>query len=174
MSKRAPQFERRERDYYPTPYEAVKPLIPHLRGVTRFAEPCAGEGHLVGHLQRHGLICAYEGDISYGYDALTHRFEDDAVFDAVISNFPWRRDLLHALIERCMAICPTWIIMDADWLHTRQAAPFIDQCSHVVSVGRVKWIEDSKHTGKDNVCWLRFHAQHVGGPRFIGREVANV
>lgn len=172
MSKRAPQFARRERDFYPTPYEAVLPLIPHLRGVKTFAEPCAGEGHLVGHLQRHGLICSYEGDISSGYDALTYRFEEDATFDAIISNFPWRRDILHPLIERCMSIAPTWIILDADWIHTKQSAAFIDQCSHVVSVGRVKWIEDSKHTGKDNSCWLRFHAQHTGGPRFIGREIA--
>ena len=45
MGKRS-NFERIERDYYPTPYEAVLPLIPHLKrhGIETFAEPCAGDG----------------------------------------------------------------------------------------------------------------------------------
>jgi hypothetical protein len=30
----------------------------------------------------------------------------------------------------------------------------------------VKWIEGSKHTGKDNYAWYRFAADHVGGPIF--------
>jgi hypothetical protein len=51
MGKRS-HFERRERDYYPTPAAAVPPLIPHLRlhGVRTFAEPCCGDGALVPHL----------------------------------------------------------------------------------------------------------------------------
>ena len=39
MGKRS-SFERRERDFYPTPRAAVLPLIPHLRGIRTFAEPC--------------------------------------------------------------------------------------------------------------------------------------
>ena len=45
MGKRS-AFERRAGDAYPTPIEAVLPLIPHLRGVRNFAEPCAGDGAL--------------------------------------------------------------------------------------------------------------------------------
>ena len=43
MGKRS-NFERREADFYPTPFEAVLPLIPYLRGIRTFAEPCAGDG----------------------------------------------------------------------------------------------------------------------------------
>jgi hypothetical protein len=50
-------FERRERDFYPTPYEAVLPLLPHLPERVRFIEPCAGDGRLVRHLERHGHHC---------------------------------------------------------------------------------------------------------------------
>jgi hypothetical protein len=32
MGKRS-NFERRERDFYPRPFEAVPPLIPYLRGI---------------------------------------------------------------------------------------------------------------------------------------------
>ncbi|WP_183749663.1 hypothetical protein [Rhizobium sp. BK196] len=181
MGKRS-NFARVEKDFYPTPYEAVLPLLPHLHGVETFAEPCAGEGHLVGHLQRHGYVCAYEGDISYGYDAMTHRFEDEATFDAIISNFPWTREILHPLIVRCMKIAPTWIILDADWAHTTmdtrpgvqpKTPDLLNRCSHIVSVGKVRWIEGSKHKSLDNVSWYRFHAQHTGGPKFIGREVVD-
>ena len=56
MGKRS-AFERRAGDAYPTPIEAVLPLIPHLRGVRNFAEPCAGDGALVRHLESFGLCC---------------------------------------------------------------------------------------------------------------------
>lgn len=172
MGKRS-NFERLERDAYQTiDPRAVEKLIPHLRGVKTFAEPCAGEGYLVGQLQAAGLVCAYEGDITTGLDALAHPFDADAVFDAIITNPPWRRDIMHEMILRFQAIAPTWLLFDADWAHTKQAGPFLDQCSHIVSVGRLKWIPGTKMTGKENTAWHRFHAQHVGGPRFIGREVA--
>jgi hypothetical protein len=39
-----------------------------------------------------------------------------------------------------------------------------------VAIGRVKWIEGSKHTGKDNHAWYRFDTRHRGGPVFHGRD----
>ena len=69
MGKRS-TFERREGDFYPTPRSAVLPLIPWLRGVRTFAEPCCGDGALVRHLDRFGLRCVYAGDIRSGQDAL--------------------------------------------------------------------------------------------------------
>lgn len=171
MGKRS-DFDRRKNDAYHTPAAPVAPLIPHLRGVKTFAEPCAGEGHLVGHLQRHGLVCAYEGDIEAGYDALEYRFENEATFDAIITNPPWTREILHPMILRFQSIAPTWLLFDASWAYTKQSARFLDQCSHIVAVGRVKWIPGTTMTGKDDCSWYRFHAQHVGGPRFIGHEVA--
>lgn len=168
MGKRS-DFPRRKNDAYATPYKAVLPLIPHLRGIATFAEPCVGEGDLVAHLESFGLVCTYEADIERGHDALTH--PPVGKFDAIITNPPWTREILHPMIKSFQAIAPTWLLFDADWPHTKQAAPFLDQCSHIVSVGRVKWIEDSEHTGKDNASWFRFHAQHTGGPRFIGPMV---
>ena len=69
MGKRS-NFERREADFYPTPRAAVVPLIPYLRGIRTFAEPCAGDGALVRHLESFGLRCVYGGDIRDGQDAL--------------------------------------------------------------------------------------------------------
>ena len=69
MGKRS-NFERRKADFYPTPRAAVLPLIPYLRGVCKFAEPCAGDGALVRHLEGFGLRCVYAGDIRTSQDAL--------------------------------------------------------------------------------------------------------
>ena len=48
-------------------------------------------------------------------------------------------------------------------MSTLQAVPFLRHCSDIVTIGRVKWIEGSKHTGKDNHAWYRFDARHKGG-----------
>lgn len=168
MGKRS-DFVRRPMDDYATiDPRAVTPLIPHLRGVDTFVEPCAGEGHLVRHLEGYGLTCAHADDLAFGADALHAEFP---TADAIITNPPWTREILHQMILHFQKQAPTWLLFDADWAHTGQSAPYLDQCSHIVAVGRVKWIEGSKHTGKDNCAWHRFHAQHTGGPKFIGRIV---
>jgi len=64
--------------------------------------------------------------------------------------------LLHPLILHFSKQAPTWLLFDADWIHTKQAVQYLPLCKKVVSIGRVKWIEDSKHTGKDNSCWYLF------------------
>ncbi len=167
MGKRS-SFERRPADFYPTPRAAVLPLIPYLRGIRSFAEPCAGDGALVRHLEANGLRCVYAGDIRNGRDALA--LDDYGAVDAIITNPPYTRELMHKLIEHFQRIVPTWLLLDSDWASTRQAAPFMPCCSDIVAIGRVKWIEGSKHTGKDNHAWYRFDAGHRGGPVFHGRD----
>ncbi len=167
MGKRS-NFERREADFYPTPSAAVVPLIPQLRGIRSFVEPCAGDGALVRHLEDFGLRCVYAGDIRTGQDALA--LDHYGAADAIITNPPWSRDLMHRLIAHFENIRPTWLLLDADWAHTKQAAPFLPHCSDIVSIGRVKWIEGSKYTGKDNAAWYRFHIRHTAGPVFHGRD----
>jgi hypothetical protein len=68
MGKRS-NFERGEADFYPTPRAAVVPQIPHLRGIHSFAEPCAGDGALVGHMESFGFRCVY----ALGVDAPASR-----------------------------------------------------------------------------------------------------
>ena len=167
MGKRS-NFERREADFYPTPRAAVVPLIPYLRGIRTFAEPCAGDGALVRHLEEFGLRCVYGGDICDGQDALA--LADYGAADAIITNPPWSRDLMHKLITHFQNIRPSWLLLDADWAHTKQAAPFLPHCTDIVAVGRVKWIEGSQHSGKDNCAWYRFHIRHTAGPVFHGRD----
>ena len=116
MGKRS-SFERIPRDFYPTPHAAVPPLIPHLRGVRSFAEPCCGDGALVRHLESFGLRCAYAGDIATGQDALMLDTYGHA--DAIITNPPYTRSLMHALIWHFARILPTWLLLETDWASTK-------------------------------------------------------
>jgi hypothetical protein len=157
MGKRS-SFARRARDFYPTPVEAAAPLLPHLAPGVSFAEPCAGDGALIDHLQAAGHWCAQASDIAprrggiARHDALTVRIGAGLT----ITNPPWGRAILHPLITHLRRQAPCWLLFDADWIHTAQARPFKPWLARVVSVGRVRWIEGSKSTGKDNCAWYLF------------------
>lgn len=173
MGKRS-TFERAPRDYYPTPYAAVQPLLPHLGLKERFVEPCAGNGALIRHLEGAGHRCTYAFDIepqAPGIHLGDARIELGAGHgaDCFITNPPWARNLLHPIIANLSARLPTWLLFDADWMHTKRATPYLRWLRKIVSVGRVKWIEDSPFTGKDNCCWYLFDQHDDAAAYFIGR-----
>ncbi len=164
MGKRS-DFKRRPQDAYDTPLEAVLPLIPHLPTRAHFAEPCVGNGDLVRALEIMGHLCLYSNDIKQGQDALL----TTAFFtEYIITNPPWTRQILHPMINHFHSMRPTWLLFDADWAHTKQAIPYLPYCHKIVSVGRVKWIPDSPHTGKDNAAWYLFD-RDPAPTEFIGR-----
>lgn len=176
MGKRS-NFERVERDFYPTPREAVLPLIPHLPKVDDlfgFWEPCAGNGALVDELEDLSMgwcveaidICPQSKEVEKG-NALKRLSPVTA--DIIITNPPWDRKILHPMIEHFSDQAPTWLLFDADWMHTKQSIPFLPRLRKVVSVGRVKWIPDSKMTGKDNCAWYLFDKPSDEPTLFYGR-----
>lgn len=175
MAKRS-DFTRRPQDKYYTPYEAVLPLLPHLAPNTRFTEPCAGDGRLIDHLEKHGHECVDAFDVQPERENIAKADALEVVIDSpaigkneiVITNPPWTRQILHPLIEHWRTQMPTWLLFDADWVHTKQSAPFMPYCRKIVSVGRVRWIEGTKMTGKDNVAWHLF-AHEAGPTEFYGR-----
>lgn len=169
MSKRSSNFPRRERDFYPTPYPAVPPLIPHLRGVRTFAEPCAGDGALVRHLESFGLRCVYAGDIATGQNALAttaYGAPDAIITNPPHTNPPRQRALMHALISHFQKIAPTWLLIDQDWACTKQAIPYLGSCTDIITIGRFRWIPGTSDSGKDNFAWYHFDARHSAGPVF--------
>ena len=175
MGKRS-EFQRRPMDAYQTiDPKAVTCLRPFLRDIRFYAEPCRGEGWLVRQLNEAGLICLWSSDIAdtdTPVDALDLTVDDLGSSDAIITNPPWSRPILHEMILHFQQIAPTWLLFDADWAHTRQARPYLQHCSHIVSVGRLRWIENTKQTGKDNCAWYRFDSSYSGRPQFCWPEVA--
>jgi hypothetical protein len=179
MGKRS-TFKRRKNDLYRTPGEAIPALAHHLPDRFRFAEPCAGNGLLSDHLQRVGGSAMFLGDQVPGrgdvtqQDALGWRVNDRPRrhVDYIITNPPWSRALLHPMICHFSAQRPTWLLFDADWMHTVQSARFNTMLRKVVSVGRLKWIPGSKSTGKDNCAWYLFDQNTNGATEFVGRQAA--
>ena len=96
--------------------------------------------------------------------------------DFFVTNPPWSRPTLHALIMHLSAIRPTFLLFDADWAHTKQAAPYLAHCRKIVSAGRIKWIPGSAYTGKDNCAWHLFDQSNGTETRkpteFWGRTAA--
>ena len=174
MGKRS-DFARIPRDFYPTPIAAVLPLLPHLPDEFSYWEPCAGDGALINHLADHKKVsyCA-ASDIEPRClipkaDALEQQPTSRTSVDYIITNPPWDRKILHPMIAHFSAMRPTWLLFDADWIHTRQSAPYMPWLRKIVSVGRVKWIPDSKMTGKDNCSWHLFDQRTDGPTEFVGR-----
>ena len=164
------KFERKPRDFYPTPYEAVLPVLNHLlapyaaRGhKASFIEPCAGDGRLIRHLKKHGHPCVYACDVEPMAEGIEKRdvlFFGGAPFpkaDLIITNPPWGRALLHPMIELFRMQASTWLLFDADWMFTAQAKPYLKFCRKIVSVGRLSW-EGNGVAGKDNCAWYNFRA----------------
>ena len=127
------------------------------------------QGHLLDELERSGLKCVWASDIEDGVDAFNLSPDLIAKADAIITNPPWTRRLLHPLILHFQKLKPTWLLFDADWAFNKHSGPYLDQCSDIVAVGRLRWIEGTTMTGKDNAAWYRFDANHFGGPKFHGR-----
>lgn len=164
MGKRS-SFERIPSDFYPTPRKAVEPLVPYLRKeASRFAEPCAGEGHLVRHLESFGFRCVYQGDIAEGCDALEKQNYGTRA-DVIVTNPPHTRQPMHELIRHFQNIRPTWLLIGLDWVANLQAVPYLEHCSDIVIIGRVKWMEGSAFTGKENYAWYRFDGAFRGATR---------
>jgi hypothetical protein len=172
MTKRNPgKFERKANDLYPTTSPVpVRTLLPHLHGVRAFAEPCCGDGSLVRELEAHGLRCAYQGDIAAGQDPLAVDHYGGA--DAIITNPPYERAPMHALIEHFGRILPTWLLLEQDWCATKQAVPYLAACTDIVVIGRLKWIPNSPSCGFDNFAWCRFDARHSAGPIYHPYQTA--
>ncbi len=177
MGKRS-DFERIPRDLYDTPAEAVVPLTPFIKDVKEYWEPCVGNWALVDAIKELGVSCyGYGSDINGNSgpacDATKYQFSSVLKYKIpFITNPPWDRPVLHAIIDNLSKQAPTWLLIDADWAHTKQTdmakrglktvPELMKHCRKIVAVGRVKWIPNSKHTGKDNCCWYLFD-QRVGG-----------
>lgn len=163
MGKRS-NFARKPHDFYPTPEPAVDVLVDYVEPRV-FIEPCAGDGALVRALEERGFYCSWQSDIQTGRCALTLT-EDELLGapgypDTIITNPPWTRSVLHPLIDHLSSMTETWLLLDADWAHTIQAAELMKRCSMIISVGRLKWEPDSPYTGKDNCAWYCFLPQEI-------------
>lgn len=170
--------KRRDRDFYPTPLAAVPSLIPHLKKGQAFIEPCAGDGALCRHLENFGFCSNHSSDIEprAGGIVKMDAFDIKRSFGYVfITNPPWparsgNGDPTVGLIKHLSAIAPTWMLLSSDFAHNKYFSDLV--CRKIVSVGRLKWVPDSKSVGFDNCAWYLFDKKlplFQRGTLFYGR-----
>lgn len=165
MGKRS-NFERVEKDYYRTfDPKAVAPLVKYLPEDVSFIEPFAGDGSLILNIQKHlpKSKCVWSSDVDPKAEWISPYDYEDVPYDEnsyVVSNPPWNRKILHEVIDFYHDLweernVTTWLLWDANWLWTKQAKPFFNKIEYVIPIGRVKWIEDSNMSSKDDCAWFK-------------------
>lgn len=187
MSKRA-NFDRHPRDYYPTPYKAVEALIGYLPTEGTFIEPCAGNGALVDVLEStFGMICLDKFDLEpqkegiRQFDATKYKAENPDTFltheniyvDYIITNPPFKWELLKPIIDNLLTLNTNIVLLlPADFMHNKRMKDLLKKCYQIVSIGRIKWIEDSPYSGKENYCWYFFNrGASFDAPIFYTRDL---
>ncbi len=174
MGKRT-NFERRERDFYSTPYEAVKPLFLHLTPGDTFDEPCAGNGALVGHIER-AIACKRASDIAPQGTGVERKDVLDLFScqgDVFITNPPWpqpsgRGEPTLSILKHLSDIAPTWLLLSSDFAHNVYFSQVAERCVKIVSVGRVSWMGNGVK-GFDNCAWYLFYKYAAREILFYGR-----
>lgn len=184
---------RAARDWYPTvdpdAVEALKPFLyktSHVWGqpapLTRYVEPCAGDGSLIDLMHSRGLptLCAKAYDIApqmagiVTKDCLTLTSEDVKGSHCFITNPPFSWTLLQPMLNHLPTLLPTWLLLPADMMHNKRMSPYIDFCSHIVSVGRLWWFKDESDKevkGVDNFAWFCLDSTYEGHTKFYGRQL---
>lgn len=170
MGKRSPGLPQRPRGYWPTPREAVVPLIPYLPARARYGEPCAGNGALIGHLRElwPGGQNVWASDIHPDaggietIDALQIYRRPDQIWhvDLWITNPPWpktgqRGDPALSIILNLTTVAPGWFLLPFAFAANSYFSRVIDRCSDIVPIGRVSWVGNGQ-PGKDDSAWFRF------------------
>ena len=83
--------------------------------------------------------------------------EDVAEASYIITNPPWERPKLHDIIEHLSNLKPTWLLIDAGWFYTLQSRELVrDRLVSMIALPRLKWIPNTKLTGKDDNAWYLF------------------
>jgi len=158
MSKRS-SFEKVPKDFYATvdPNAVPTKFVEFVRGKS-YASPCYGNGDLEDLLMEVA-VCKWRSDIretvgsSKVWDAMRLSKHELEKCDIILENPPFSRDVLLPMIDHFITLKPTWLLLPADCMHNKYFSKYMVKCSKVVSVGRLKWFKDSKHTSTDNFAW---------------------
>tara|TARA_R110000737_G_scaffold320531_2_gene332107 strand:+ start:153 stop:734 length:582 start_codon:yes stop_codon:yes gene_type:complete len=183
MGKRS-NFALKPRGFYPTPIEALVPLVAHLPACgVEYWEPCAGDGRLItnlrtlwpnGYCARADDILPMRYDVQRG-DAVTAIAPRRATM--AITNPPWpmggrKGGPTIQIIRNLAEQLPTWLLLPWNFYANAYMADIGVPCAKIVPIGRVSW-EGNGIAGKDDSSWSLWDARHTG-PTVLHRRVAPV
>lgn len=189
MGKRS-NFDRKDKDFYETwDRRACRQLVNEFSYGETYCDPCCGDGALIENLSniRPDVKCVWTNELyPENYTLIPNSTHDITArpiigsFNKYVMNSPWKRHLLHAIIDRLMQDRPVWALIDSNWKETIQQSvankynvktvpALLKNCVKIKSVGRLKWIRDSDHDGKDDQSWYLFDKNFTGQTEFYGR-----
>jgi hypothetical protein len=182
MAKRGQgKFERNARDLYKTPRKALLGLLPHLpKHDFTFIEPCAADGRLAQFIMNEApqSDCYFKTDIhplssdvaKCDIHKLVEEYADYCRgADMFITNPPFVWEIAEYILRELPKIRPTWLLIPLDWLANVRMAEHLEHCHKVVPVGRVKWIEGSKHSSAENFAFFLFDQSREGNCQVVPR-----
>lgn len=172
-------YARQDKDKYRTMMSAVEHVVEYMPNPCRFIEPCAGDGRLIKHLESfEGFECVQAFDsapdaphIPVG-DMLHMPLSSRA--DMIITNPPWRRKLLHPLMDRIIdEKWDAWLLIDHNWLATQQTAPYREHVRLIFPIGRHLWFDepppgmDTHKTPMDDAMWIFVSGLNTGPSTYL-------
>ncbi len=160
------------RDIWDTPPEAMPSLLRHLPRKIGFYEPCAGAGVLAEALEAQGHKCFSKSDIFPRksnialHDAIETikeiKWPTDDIYDSefIITNPPFSRESMcfcRELIEASASKRQSWFLLPLAFGANVQNAELMRRlCLEIVTIGRLKWIPNTKHKESRDMAWFLF------------------
>jgi len=170
MAQRNSGYKRVEADFYPTPSWVTEALINHAWGMDnhkhwKIWEPAEGDGAIVNVFKEYGYR-------TWGSDIRGHPsvdFLDDKVglprphCNAIITNPPYRRDLIEAFIRKSLKLMQpvggrVAMLMRIDFDSAVTRGDIFRDCpawgEKLVLTKRIKWFDDGNKNGpSENHAW---------------------
>lgn len=156
-------------NFWPTPLEAVVPLLEPLRqdvvaAKSRFIEPCAGDGALVDALVFHNFACAAAFDTAPRRSDIRHGDAANVDWSTVnpaipaVTNPPWARHLLEPILAAVIGTRVVWLLLPLDYATNLWTNLYMRHVNCLVPLGRVSWLGNGQG-GMENSAWFRFSPQ---------------
>jgi hypothetical protein len=164
------KYERHGNDFYRTPGWVTDCLLNTIRIRGPVWEPCAGQGDIASVLAKRGVVIATDLNsyddclfpVASGVDALSARLPSGV--RSIVTNPPYRKDLLPQLLERWLAIThavegQVCLLLNALWGQTqsgqRQTTLHEAYAGSIRLPRRVRWLNvDQTVTPQHSHVWL--------------------
>jgi len=175
MAQRNSGYDRKHRDYYPTPPEATRAVIPYIhQRVNTVLEPASGPENKMAKVLADRFTVISE-DIIHGLDFLKRK--DAKHIDAIITNPPYERILCQEFIEHALklmeeqnGIVAMLLRVDYDSAKTRQHLFHYHSAwfKKIVLTERIVWFREPngkpKKSPSENHAWYIWDWQNRGLP----------
>lgn len=162
-------------DHFPTPREAVYPLVRHLALPRHIEEPACGEGHIARVLEEYGYQVTASNLVDRGYGETGRDFlKGEKRAPCLITNPPFSLDeefVLHALALGYDVAC---FFLRIKWLcgadrYRRIMGP-TPPCVVLPFIERIKFyagdtpVEDQPGWNTEDFAWFVWRAGFIGHP----------